>query len=328
MVFAAVLVSVAYGLPLRDPDNFAGPNYVRLPAILLLAYITDVIPRAVHRARGVRGMKVAFLEVTGERWQWEHVRFLILGLGTWYLTYVAFRNLKSFAPFVNSTLWDRELAAFDQVLFLGQDPSTLLHQLLGSGVAAHAMSAIYLLWIGFVPVSLAAALVWSRNRSGGAWYVTAVAVDWALGVAVYYAVPSLGPVYAKPQDFSGLTHTHMTDLQAIMITERQEVLADPHATDAVQTIAAFASLHVAILVTACLVARLLGLHRLVQRALWGFLALTVLATVYLGWHYFVDVLGGFLIGAAALWVAAIATNNHVRGRPVHVPEPVADDALT
>ena len=47
---AAVVVALAYDLPLRDPDGVAGPTYVRLPIILLLAFLTDVVPRAVHRS--------------------------------------------------------------------------------------------------------------------------------------------------------------------------------------------------------------------------------------------------------------------------------------
>jgi hypothetical protein len=49
--------------------------------------------------------------------------------------------------------------------------------------------------------------------------------------------------------------------------------------------------------------------------MWVFLALTVLATIYLGWHYFADTLGGAVLGAAAVWIAAIGTGNHERGRP-------------
>ena len=100
-----------------------------------------------------------------------------------------------------------------------------------------------------------------------------------------------------------------------MIQDRYTVLYDPFATHAVQTIAAFASLHVGIMVTVCLMAELLGLQRWVRVAMWVFLALTVLATVYLGWHYFADTLGGAVLGAAGVWIAAIGTGNHERGRP-------------
>jgi membrane-associated phospholipid phosphatase len=147
--------------------------------------------------------------------------------------------------------------------------------------------------------------------------VTAVGVDWVLGVAVYYLVPSWGPIYSRPDMFSGLAHTDVTSLQATMWAERQDVLANPFATHAVQTIAAFASLHVGITVTICVIAHLLGLNRWLRYSLWFFLFLTVLATVYLGWHYFADTIGGAVLGLAGVWIAAVGTGNHIRGKPVY-----------
>jgi len=325
LALAAALVSATYHLPLRDPDGVAGPTYVRLPLILLIAFLADVLPRTFWVARSgnrsVTHLPATFVAVVRKRWPWEHVAFALVGLGAWYLTYAAFRNLKSFVPFVNRQLWDDTLGALDRALWLGHDPATVLHALLGTGWAAHFMSLVYLVWIVFVPVSLVMALVWSRNVTGGAWYVTAIAVDWVLGVAIYFAVPTLGPIYARPEMFQGLADTAVTDLQGVMIAERLDVLANPFATEAVQSIAAFASLHVGIMVTACLIAELLGMHRLVRIGLWLFLFLTVLSTVYLGWHYFVDAIGGVALGVAGVWIAAIGTGNHVCGRPKHVTEP-------
>ena len=195
------------------------------------------------------------------------------------------------------------------------------------GFAAEVFSFVYVAWIVFVPFSLVVALVWSRDRTGGAWYVTAVAVDWVLGVATYFLVPTLGPVYAQSQDFVALPHTYVTTLQDAMIQDRYTVLYDPFATHAVQTIAAFASLHVGIMVTVCLMAELLHMKRWIRVAMWVFLAVTVVATVYLGWHYFVDAVGGAVLGAAGVWIAALGTGNHDRGRPrlkARTPEP-ADD---
>ncbi len=317
---AAVVVSLAYDLPFRDPDGVAGPTYVRLPVILVLAFLTDVVPRACIRANGagsLRQLPQQFADVTRERWPLDHIRFALLGLGSWYLTYVAFRNLKSFVPFVHHGLMDSTLRRIDRTMFLGHDPAVLLHHLLGTGWAAHVMSFVYIAWIALVPVSLAAALVWSRSVSGGSWLVTAVGLDWVLGVATYFVVPTVGPVYAEPHVFTGLDHTSVTSLQATMWDEYQAVLADPWSTDAVQSIAAFASLHVGITVTVCVIAHLLDLNRWVRWALWVFLALTVLSTVYLGWHYFTDAIGGAGLGLAGAWIAAVATGNHVRGRPVH-----------
>ena len=315
LAVTAATVASAYHLPLRDPDGVAVPTYVRLPFILLLAFLTDVLPRALWRGRSLPRLPRSLVGVVRERWPWDHVRFALVGLGAWYLTYAAFRNLKSFVPFVNRSLWDDTLEDFDRFVWLGHDPATVLHHLFGTGWAAQFFSLVYVTWIVLVPVTLVVALVWSRDRTRGEWFVTAVAVDWVLGVATYFLVPTLGPVYDQPRDFAALPHTYVSTLQKAMIDDRHTVLYDPFATHAVQTIAAFASLHVGIMVTVCLMARLLGLQRWVRVTMWVFLALTVLATVYLGWHYFADTLGGAVLGAAGVWIAAIGTGNHERGRP-------------
>jgi membrane-associated phospholipid phosphatase len=100
-----------------------------------------------------------------------------------------------------------------------------------------------------------------------------------------------------------------------MMAERSEVLVNPFTTQAVQTIAAFASLHVGICVTMCVMAELLRLHWGVRAFLWVFLALTVPCTVYLGWHYAVDALGGALLGVAGVWIAGKGTGNAFRRLP-------------
>lgn len=320
LTVVAVIVAVTENLPYRDPDGVVGPTFVLLPIILALAFLTDVAPRAVYRAHqagSLRQVPPYFREVTLERWPMEHIRFALLGLGSWYLTYVSFRNLKSYVPFVNPRLWDSSLDRLDKKILFGHDPAVVLHHLLGTGLAAHVLSDVYIAWIALVPVTLAAALVWSRNVSGGSWLVTAVAVDWVLGVATYYILPTLGPIYASPRVFSQLPETYVSRIQATMMEQRQAVLAHPFGTEAVQTIAAFASLHVGITVTVCVIAHLLRLNVWFRIALWVFLFMTVVSTIYLGWHYLVDAFGGAVLGVAGAWIAAIATGNHVRLRPVH-----------
>lgn len=314
----AVAVASAYHLPLRDPDGVSVPTYIRLPLILLLTFLADVVPRAVVRARGVRRLPGSLSMVVRERWPADHIRFALVGLGAWYLTYVAFRNLKSYVPFVNRNLYDDAFARIDRALWLDHDPAGVLHDLFGTGVAAHLFSFIYIAWIVLVPASLVVALVWSRDVRAGEWFVTAIAVDWVLGVATYFAVPTLGPIYSDPDAFAQLPPTWVSTLQNTMIEERYAVLSGPFATDAVQTIAAFASLHVGITVTVCLMAELLRMPRWLRVSLWVFMALTVLCTVYLGWHFFADALGGAVLGAAGVLVAAWGTGNHVRGIPRRV----------
>jgi membrane-associated phospholipid phosphatase len=97
----------------------------------------------------------------------------------------------------------------------------------------------------------------------------------------------------------------------MLLDDRIAWLQDPtNATP--QAIAAFASLHIAMSFSAVLAAHLLGLGRRLRIALWIWFVLTVVATVYLGWHYVVDDLAGMLIGAAALGLAKLLTGFDVR----------------
>jgi hypothetical protein len=322
---ATFVVAWIYDLPVRDPDSVAGPTYFRLPAILLAAFLLDVVPRALW-ASGRRPWLAwrEFGTVVRERWPASHVRFAFIGLAAWYVVYASFRNLKSFVPFVNQHLWDGLLEDVDRVMFLGHDPAVLLHDLLGTGFAAEFFSVVYILWIGFIPASLVVALVWSRDAAAGAWYVTAIAVDWVLGALTYFAVPSLGPIYARPETFEGLARTDVTVLQESMMADRHEVLVNPFTTQAVQTIAAFASLHVGLCVTMVVIAELLRLPRALRIFLWVFLALTVPSTVYLGWHYAVDALGGVVLGVAGAWIAAKGTGQAFRRRPLPVTATVTE----
>lgn len=321
---ASVVMSLAEGIPVRDPDDVL-PAYVQMPAILLLAIGLDIVPRAVRRAGRPGGgwggrLVTEWRAVSHERWPASHWRFALSGLAAWYLSYVAFRNVKNMAPFVHPTLYDDALADIDRFLFAGHDPAAVLHSWLGTGLAAHLFSGIYILWIGVVPASIAIALVWTRHTRAGEWYVTAVAVDWAVGALLYVLVPTVGPIYSDKAEFADLPHTYVTDLQNGMWDDRVAVLADPTGGHALQTIAAFASLHVGIMVTICLIGQLIGLPRWVRVTSWVFLGATILATVYLGWHFACDVLGGFALGAFAVWAAGVATGNRVGWRLRLTPE--------
>jgi undecaprenyl-diphosphatase len=309
---AAVVVAGIYHLPVRDPDDsIVGPFYIRLPLIAVACFLIDVGARCLHG--GLVGWRSRIPAVVRERWHVRRVRLVLIGMGSWYLAYVGFRNLKSYVPFVRPHLMDDDLLRLDRKLAFGHDPATLLHDLLGTGVTAHLMSITYVAWIVFLTLSLLIALFWTSNLDTACWYVTAVAVNWVLGVSIYYLVPSTGPIYAHPAMFADLPHTQVTDIARSWLADRTDMLADPFGTSALQTIAAFASLHVSVMVTASLIAMMIKLRpAFLQWALWLFLVLNILATVYLGWHYVLDVFGGMAIGLAAVWTAAWGTGNQHR----------------
>jgi hypothetical protein len=319
MAVATVVMAMALDLPLRDPDGLAGPAYVRLPLIIAIMFALDVIPRTFVRWRGGSRLRAAARAVIADRWSGQRFALVLTGLVSFYVIYVAYRNLKSFLPFARDGLADPGLLDLDRAMAFGQDPATLLHTILGTGVSAHVLSVIYIFFLVFVPMSLGAALVWSRDLRSGYWWVTALCVNWVLGVLSYYVLPSLGPAFVLPELFSDLPVTGVSELQNTLQAHRLEVLRDPFATVEVQGIAGFASLHVAIVFSAALLAHLLRLARAIRWAMWAFLAATVLATIYFGWHYLVDDLAGFVIGGLAVWIGALATGHQPRLRPAPAP---------
>ena len=302
-----MLATAVWGnLPVRDPDGFLGPSYIRLPLIVLLMIAADVIPRAISRRREAGGLGAATADVLRTRWSGSRLAVAVAGLITFYLAYMSYRNLKSFLPFLQEHLTDPMLEDSDKWLAGGNYPGDILHNLLGTGFSAELLSGVYMLFMVFVPVTLAAALVWSDNLQRGAWYATALSFNWILGTFSYYALPSMGPVYDDDAPFSDLPETAVSGLQDSLYENRVEVLADPFATDNVHGIAAFASLHTSIVFTAALVAHLTRLPKVAQWIMWVYLLLTTLATVYFGWHYVLDVFAGLALGAVSVWLASKA----------------------
>jgi hypothetical protein len=315
----AVACAVYLGLPLRDPDGFLGPTYVRLPLIVALMLAVDVTPRALWRARSLRALPAQAVHVARERWPWRRLVPVLIGLAAFYATYVSYRNLKHFLPLLRPDQVDDELTDLDRAMTGGVAPAEYLHDLLGVGGAAHVLSWVYLAFLMFVPASLALALV-SRGRSREAsWYVTALCLNWSLGTASYYLLPSRGPVYAEPELFYDLPSTGTSALQHSLLVSRWLVLRDPQGTERIQSIAAFASLHVSIIFTAALIAQLVLRSVAVRSVLWAFFALTVTATIYFGWHYIVDDVAGLAIGGVSVLLAAWGTG-HFRRSPDPAPE--------
>jgi len=310
----SVAVAWRLDLPLRDPDGTLGPSWLRLPLLALACFVADVVPRSIRRARGLRGVKPHILAVTRERWTRERICLIVVGLGSFYLTYVGYRNLKSFLPWIRDQTYDAQLGALDRALAFGLEPATILQTILGTGISAHVLSFFYVAYLAFVPVSLAAWLVWSRNIAGGLWYTTALCVNWTLGLFSYYLLPSWGPAFAEPSLFWGLPETPVRALQAELWAHRYEAVVNPNATEAISSIAGFASLHVSVVLSAALITHLTVRNRWIRWAMWAYLPITVVATLYFGWHFIADDIAGAAIGFAAVWLGAKVTGHELKPR--------------
>ena len=325
----AVITGQALGYPLRDPEGFLGPAWVRLPLLCLGAFIADIVPRTLWRTRGrISRFRTEAKLLVREHWTRDRVTLVVLGTVCFYVTYVSYRNLKNYLPFVRAdkaVQGDYELHEFDLWLLFGNDPAVLLHDLLGTTVSAHVLSFVYLIFLPLVPISVTVWLVWSRNVSFGYWYVTAQCICWTLGTASYYMIPTLGPNFAFPWLYADLDATGVSALQKALYYGRYDILTDPFA-GGVQSVAGFASLHVAVTLLMALVAQYTVRHRVIKIVLWSYMAITVLSTTYFGWHYIADDIAGAVIAFISFYLGGIATGQKFdqHGRHSHPTTTTSD----
>jgi hypothetical protein len=313
-VVAGVSATDAVDLRLRDPDHVAALylGLVGLGVVMLVGI--DVVLRARAREGGRWPSWATVAAVRRERWTPDRATAAGVALISFYATYMAYRNLKSVVPLLRPDVnYDRGLAEVDRALFGGHDPAALLHSLLGSDLTAHVLSAFYVAFIVFLPLTIGVALVFSTDLRPALFYVTAQSINWVLGIGSYFLLPSLGPVYFDPSLFAGLPASEVTRLQHVLMDQRVDFLQNP-ATSTPQSIAAFASLHISMSFAAVGAAYLLGAGRRLRIALWVWFAITFVGTVYLGWHYVVDDIAGVLMGAIALAIAYVLTGMYLPRR--------------
>lgn len=308
MSLLAVLAAVHLGRGLADPDGFLGPAWVRLPMLIAGAFAADLLPRTLWASRfRPRLMPEMMRARIREHWTRERAVLVVTGVATFYLTYVSYRNLKSFLPALfGERTYDRELFIMDRALFLGTEPAVLLHNLLGTEISAHFLSTIYLWFLPLVPLALTAWLVWSRDIGYGYWFAASQCLAWTLGTASYYALPTLGPGFEYSWLYGDLAPTASSQLMEALINGRHDVNTNV-LQGAVQSVAGFASLHCAITMLVALMAQATLRSKLAARLLWVNFGVTVVATLYFGWHYVADDVAGIVIALFSFYVGGLVS---------------------
>lgn len=327
------VVAAQLDRPISDPEGFLGPAYVRLPLIGLAMLAADVLPRAFARAYktvtaggaypGVAGKFAAafwscarvFLDcraVMREQWSWRRVGFVAAGLISFYVSYVSYRNLKSYLPLVTDRSFDSQLDHIDSLLFFGTRPSLFLHDILGTDIAAQILGIWYVSYLPLNVLILGAFVAWSKDLGRGAWAATALSLNWILGVMSYYLMPTLGPGIFNPSLTWEIEDNGASLLQHSLTMSRNEFVTDLHDPSLSQGVAGFASLHVSVVLTVCLIFHKLQLARWIRNTAWVYLVGTVLATLYFGWHYVTDDVGGAVIAFVSVWIGAKVTGQSFR----------------
>ena len=297
VVLAFTLVTLAtsrhLGIPIRDPrGSLFGLRFGLSLVLFSLFVVVDSVIRS-RRGRGTFGDAVFELR---RRWPKDRLAIALSGLLAYHLVYVCYRNLKSWVAF--QQVRDTELLDFDRWLFFGNSPAMLLHTLLGDRFWAYALALVYRSFAMLVPISFVAALAFSNRIRDGYVFLMSSTWLWIVGLGSYYLIPSRGPFASAPEQFAQLSHTAITATQGKYLEERSHLLQHPLASDALNSISAFSSLHVGFTFMVLLVLRSYGFRRMAI-TLGVYLIAVIVATIYFGWHYASDDLAGLVVGFLA-----------------------------
>jgi hypothetical protein len=241
---------------------------------------------------------------------------------------IFYQFFKPLIPRMNDYGWDATLANVDRLLFLGHQPWEVLWPVFGNAPVIVALTALYHLWFVWgliVWVSVAFAM---RHRERNLQYFLAHVLMWSVGgsfVATVFA--SGGPcfyglLHAGPDPFADLmTHLHAINdrVPVLSLAAQASLWQELNHSDVTRIagISAFPSLHVA---GSVLRTRIAFVHSAKLGVISALATVAIfVATIMLGWHYFVDSIAGAAVALGAWWFAGFVVawwHNH----QLEVPE--------
>jgi PAP2 superfamily len=206
--------------------------------------------------------------------------------------------LKSAVYLVNPRTWDTQLFRFDQSLHFGISPSLFFVELFKSPYFYRAMDLYYAVLYGIIVITYPSIFVAIAEKHFRRTFATAFVLVMILGWVGYASFPSWGPVFVHPEDFEASLHYMplTVKIQSQLYKETFSLVHNPMGKRSIVYggIAAFPSLHVAILTLFALVSRTIS--RTWFRINILFVILMMLGSVVTGYHYLIDAYVGVVLG--------------------------------
>ncbi len=206
-----------------------------------------------------------------------------------FLGFYAFSHMKVLIPLVNSANYDDLLSRVDTFLFFGHSPTLLLLNI-KSVLFAKLMYLSYASFYAAFPISFAAAFL-SRNTTEMRRLVLGIMLIYFFGLALFYLFPSLGPLFYTPELFADIPNKWqkvLWDGHLAVQANRESFAASPFFG-----VAALPSLHGAHALFLVMIAH--KYHKKLFYAYLPWITLLYISTIYMGWHYVVDLMAGALI---------------------------------
>ena len=295
----AVAVSLALGFPHLPPLI----GYLVIGGIVMVAGAVAVLLRAMwqlYRA-GEAAPTRALLRLGRD----HRSRLLVgaIGIQLVVLQVGSLTWLKTLMPLIIPFWADPLLADIDYWLFLGIDPWRLTLPL---KPLEPLIDTVYALWFPIKSYTMAVILIslpsFRKSRAILAYFYTVG----LFGVLGQYLLSSAGPLFYETAGF-GSRFVELEPHLTPVVKSARAYLWNVYTTggDAIGGgISAMPSVHVAVAAWVALAVR--SLYRPLAILGWAFFAIIMVGSVYLGWHYAVDGIVGWLAALAA-WKLADMT---------------------
>lgn len=212
------------------------------------------------------------------------------------LAFALFNGLRTIADETGNPWHYTYVITAERLVFLGAVPTVWLQDRL---YEAGRMTTLEWLCVGvyvsyFTAHFVVGVVVWATRREILATYVCVVIAALAIGLALYYLVPTAPPWLAANAG-------DLPDVARINALAQSQAWSDAYEQGSyvagVNDVGAMPSLHTAL--TAIVAMTLWRLHRALGVAGWAYVAAMGFSLMYLGEHYLVDVLAGVAIAAIA-----------------------------
>lgn len=241
--------------------------------------------------------------------------------GVWFI-FTALRSLADETTLARTT--NTKVATFERYIFQGRLPTQSLQDRLFDINRLHwyDYATTFVHWSYFIIPHAVAIRLWYRNPSQFRRYLASLTLLLSVGLAIYFLIPS-NPPWMSPEQISSpaaptpdrIMATIAKQLGGGLYQASYKVIGESN------PIAAMPSIHMAVTFLLVFPAFQAGKR-------WGILALAyagamAFSLIYLGEHYFVDVVAGALVTtygwvAAGVWIRHVApalSRSYERPRP-------------